>query len=206
MAASGTPTPATADPRDSHSSIHHSWALTQKSARWPPRQGNLPRQPSMTPTPPAGDGLDHARDPSRQRPTLARPTTGSTRPRRLARQNRPDCSNPCDLPRCPESESTPSAQAPKGDSTSSTTVTMPFAPTPPSTPRIPRLATPDLEPLGDGMDLFCCCEGAMSPSTREYWQGRAKMDAQLEAALAHMRSYRLRREEDAEPKKPKRVL
>ncbi len=167
-----------ADPRDPHGSIHHSWALAQKSARRPPRQGNLPRQPSTTP--PAGLGLDHARDPPPQRPTFAWPTTGPSRPRRLARQNRPNCSSLCGPPRWPESVSTPSAQAPKGDSPPSATVTMPFAPTPPSTPRIPRLATPDLEPLGDGMDLFGCCEGVMSPSTREYWQGRAKMDAQRE--------------------------
>ncbi|KAK1763046.1 hypothetical protein QBC33DRAFT_550798 [Phialemonium atrogriseum] len=57
----------------------------------------------------------------------------------------------------------------------------PALPTPPMTPGASRLSSPDLEPLGhDGRFCVCC------PDEDRYLAGRAKMDSQLQAALAHM--------------------
>ncbi|PSS03386.1 hypothetical protein BD289DRAFT_192626 [Coniella lustricola] len=52
---------------------------------------------------------------------------------------------------------------------------------PPRTPQIGRLRTPELEPLREDHHFCDCCS-----REKRYWDGLAKMDFQLEAAMAHI--------------------
>ncbi|PNH46582.1 hypothetical protein VD0004_g1539 [Verticillium dahliae] len=65
----------------------------------------------------------------------------------------------------------------------------PEAPSPPRTPWIPRLATPELNPLATDFE-FCHCHGndVCEDRINDVWylSSRARVDAQVEAALAHI--------------------
>ncbi|KAG7137029.1 hypothetical protein HYQ45_005535 [Verticillium longisporum] len=65
----------------------------------------------------------------------------------------------------------------------------PEAPSPPRTPWIPRLATPELSPLATDFE-FCHCHGneVCEDRINDVWylSSRARVDAQVEAALAHI--------------------
>ncbi|RBQ66848.1 hypothetical protein VDGD_06192 [Verticillium dahliae] len=65
----------------------------------------------------------------------------------------------------------------------------PEAPSPSRTPWIPRLATPELSPLATDFE-FCHCHGndVCEDRINDVWylSSRARVDAQVEAALAHI--------------------